>query len=100
MVNYRLLVSQKHHTSWNFWILVLTSYLTYLLYLIIASYISISNTYSTIASLLSYAHFYLSIILISSITFLFDLMITSFYHNFVDEPVSLLRRFVNVKIYF
>ena len=98
MVNYRLLVSQRHHTKWNIWITILTSYFIYLFYLVISSYIEFSKTYSTIGTLLSFPQFYLGIFLISSITFLFDLMLSSYNLNFIDEPVNLLRRFANVII--
>lgn len=97
MVNYRLLVTQRHNTSWNNWIIILTSYLVYFLYLVVSSYLSFSKTYSTVTALLSFPQFYLSIFLISTITFLIDLIMYSYNHNFIDEPVNLLRRFAKVK---
>ena len=99
MVNYRLLVSQRHHTSYNNWIIILTSYLVYLLYLIIASYISFSKTLATLAALFSFPQFYLGIFLMSSITFLVDLLISAVEYNYVDIPVSLIRRFVTVNFF-
>ncbi len=96
MVNYRLLVSQRHHTQWNTWIIIITSYLSYLLYLIVSSYISFSKTYATISILLTFPQFYLGIFIISSISFLADLLIITYNHNFDDVPVNLLRRFTNV----
>ncbi len=96
MVNYRLLVSQRHHTQWNTWIIIITSYLSYLLYLIVSSYISFSKTYATISILLTFPQFYLGIFIISSIAFLADLLIITYNHNFDDVPVNLLRRFTNV----
>ena len=59
---------------------------------------SYSKTIATIGALLSFPQFYLGIFLLSSITFLLDLMISSYNLNFIDEPVNLLRRFANVKL--
>jgi hypothetical protein len=96
MVNYRLLASQRHHTVYNTWIIIISSYLCYFLYLIIASYIGFSKTFATIGVLLSFPQFYLGIFLISSLTFLFDILTAAINHNFVDVPVNLIRRFANV----
>jgi hypothetical protein len=51
-------------------------------------------------ALLSFPQFYLVILLISSITFLYDMGKNFIVVNYIDEPVTLLRRYLAVKINF
>lgn len=81
----------------NVLVILLTSYLTYIVYFVVSAEFSFSNSIATRDALFSFPQFWLAIFLISSMTFLYDLALNFISLNFFDEPNNLLRRYVHNK---
>jgi len=94
-VNFNLLVSQRHHTQYNIWIIIITSYVVYILYMYVSSQLTYSNTYSSVEMMFSFSQYYLSVFLIGFISFLSELFIASYLFNFEDNSVTFMKRFIH-----
>ncbi len=77
--------------------ITIVSLLFYFFYFYASSYIPFSKVYATVQVILTFPHFYLTIFLITGIAIMIDLSVLYYRTYFIDEPVNLIRRFIEVK---
>ena len=100
LVDYRLLITTKYHTWINWVIILVTSYGIYMAYFCVSSYLSFSLSRNVMKVIFKYPHFYLVIFITIHIEFIYDIAVNFVYTNLVINPINLLRRYVNVSLYF
>ena len=97
IVNYRILLNIKYHTWINWIIIFVTSYGLYFLFFYVSSLFSFFKSMNVAKVIFKYPNFYLILFLTVHIEFIFDLFYYSFHLNFIDNPVNLLRKYINDK---
>ena len=97
IVNYRILLNIKYHTWINWIIIFATSYVLYFLFFYVSSLFSFFKSMNVAKVIFKYPNFYLILFLTVHIEFIFDLFYYSFHLNFIDNPVNLLRKYINDK---
>jgi phospholipid-translocating P-type ATPase (flippase) len=100
IVDYKLLVNTKYHTWVNWVIMGVTSYGLYVLYFCVSSFFSFSMSRNVAFVIFKYPHFYLVVFVLMHVEFVFDVAVNHFTLNYMETPVSLLRKYVYVSLYF
>jgi hypothetical protein len=90
----KLMVSQRFHTVINFFVIGFLSFGIYFAYFFIAANFSFSKSIGTVSTLVSFQQFYLVILLICSMTFLFDLGLSFIMLHFRDIPSYIMQRYI------
>ena len=100
IVDYKLLVNTKYHTWVNWVIMGVTSYGLYVLYFCVSSFFSFSMSRNVAFVIFKYPHFYLVVFVLMHVEFVFDVAVNHFTLNYMETPVSLLRKYVYVSLHF
>jgi hypothetical protein len=93
-------VNTKYHTWVNWVIMGVTSYGLYVLYFCVSSFFSFSMSRNVAFVIFKYPHFYLVVFVLMHVEFVFDVAVNHFTLNYMETPVSLLRKYVYVSLYF
>ena len=99
MVNYRLIITQRFHTLVNILMISISSYLSYIGYIIFGSYFDYSTSQATLHELIYFPHFYLVIFLISSLSLIYNLAIETWEIEFSNKPSSRIRKYIKVNYF-
>ena len=95
IVNYRILLTIKYFTWLNWFIIFVTSYGLFFLFFYISSLFSYFNSVNVAKVIFKYPNFYFVLFITIHIEFIFDFVYYSFTFNFYDNPINLLRKYVN-----
>ena len=95
LVNLKIIIENEYH-CWINWIFVLCiSIGCYVFYFWFSSLFFYSKSINVAKVIYKYPTFYLCVFLIVLIEFIFDFFIKSFYTLFIDNPINLLKKYVN-----
>ncbi len=85
------------HSQLNTLIIVITSYILYILYLVVYGYLDFGDSYGTFPILIKLPGFYLVLFFLSFAMMLLELAINFIYINLMSLPHNLIRIFVSVR---
>jgi len=92
----KLIVDQLFHSMINILIMIITGWVSYLLYLVVSSFFSFSVSMGTLNIMVSQPVFWMIIFLLCSAVILLEIGMNFIFINFFDYPPNLIRRFVKV----
>ena len=95
LVNLRIIIQTDYHTWINWVFLLVISIGLYFFYFWFSSLFFYSKSINVAKVIFKYPTFYLCIFLIVLIEFIFDFGIKSFFILFNDNPINLLKKYVN-----
>jgi len=95
IVTLKLMVFERFFTWINFVAIFLLSVGLYLGYVWLGNYMEASNTFSSIQTIFSSPHFYLTVIVCTALAYAIDIFKTSYSFEIHEDPADYLRKRVS-----